>query len=181
MTLILGVAVNLLRKPKFEVIKALDKQKSRDSMNGKRKFYEEFASLHLGRVGEFFNQVISKEKFITSLIFISVEGISDSDPILSSNSSCFSLNSFIDCDLYRAELIGMVYENEDFTFTYVIQIKNVSAEDDEYHLSFLLSTRKDGYEVSDERLELKGGRKEFWKKLTLRTQGESTFGTLKRM
>lgn len=147
-------------------------------MATKEEFYKGFASLHRSRIDAFFVKAMSKDEFISSLLCVFVEGLSISDEISSSGKACNEINSFLECELYRAELLGVSYTNGDFVYDFEIQIFN--DDDVEFELTFFISNNSKDYEIKNEELYFSGEESYFWAMMNQRMKAESTFGTLKR-
>ena len=148
-------------------------------MKLKSEFYESFVNLHKNRLETFFKDVMSKNKFISSILFVSVEGLSDQDIIFKSNKSCSKLNKFLRGDLYNAELFKVSYDNDEFNFTFEIEINNID-EDYEFELKFFVTTNSSTFKVIDEDVSFETNSKEFWTKMIRKVNAELTLGTLKR-
>jgi hypothetical protein len=143
----------------------------------KAEFFKEFTKLHRIRIDAFFDKVMSKDDFISHLLCVFAEGLSVGDVLSSSGEACHKLNSFLKCDLYRAELIDVGYKDGDFFYHFEIQIAN---EDDGIELTFYLSHDSTECKVKDEDIMFKGDESDVWKRINQMLKRESSFGTLKR-
>jgi hypothetical protein len=147
-------------------------------MSTKDQFYKAFAALHRSRLELFFEKVITKNKFITSLLFVSVEDLPDSDLITNSNLSCARLNEYFECDFYSSELISVEYSDSDFIFTFAIDISKNTG--DGFVMDFVLIIYPNDYEINDENIEFAGNEKEFWVNIQGKLNTESFFGKMTR-
>lgn len=146
-------------------------------MTTKKAFYKAFASLHRSRIDAFFDKVMTKDDFISYLLCVFVETLSPGDLFSLSKGACGELNSFLECDLYTAELMDVSCENGDFRYDFLIEILG---DGDEIDLTFSLSNTAKDYEVVHEDIHFSGDKSKFWTKMNQRVAEESTFGTLKR-
>jgi hypothetical protein len=147
-------------------------------MPTKVQFYKAFAALHRSRLELFFEKVITKNKFITSLLFVSAEDLPDSDLITNANLACARLNEYFECDFYSSELISVEYSDGDFIFTFAINIGNNTS--DEFVMEFDLIIYPNDYEINDENIEFAGNKKEFWINIQGKLNTESFFGKMTR-
>ena len=141
----------------------------------RNEFYKSFVKLHTNRIETFFEKEVSKNDFISDLICIFTEGLSASDPITKSISATNKLKTFLNCDLYRSELLSVSYANGDLKFSFEISIK---LEYEEYFV-FYLDHFKEDYSIKKE-VDADVNDNEFWIEVTKKLNAESTFGTLKR-
>jgi hypothetical protein len=147
-------------------------------MSTKDQFYKTFATLHNSRLESFFGKITTKNEFITSLLFVSVEGLPDSDLITNSNLACARLNEYFECDFYSSELISVEYFDGDFIFTFAIDINNNIG--DESAMDFIIKIYPNDYEINDENIEFEGNEKEFWINIQGKLNTESFFGKMTR-
>jgi hypothetical protein len=142
----------------------------------RNEFYDSFVKLHTSRIETFFEKEVSKNDFISDLICIFTEGVSVSDPIAKSISTTNKLKTFLNCDLYKSELLSVSYSNGDLKFVFEIMIK---LKDEEYFV-FYVHHFKDDYSIKNEEIESENDDEEFWEKVTRKLNAELTFGTIKR-
>ena len=147
-------------------------------------FWDAFTQLKAARLRSFFNVVMSKDEFISSILVV-LDSESFRDAIRPSLEACEKLNAYVSGETLGSELQFVTYRDNEFIFHFFVTLRSVTSyskmQDLYYHLTYPLAGTD--YEVTpdtEESNHFKVSESEFWKDMKTRVKIEATFGTLKR-